>query len=149
MGGRQSDEPAAMSLYGNDATGSAGHARGLKARCDIAGKLYAGWVTTGVVTTSGLNPQDLTKMLSRMPRDCAYLVGLAKFNSPFSGHDRGMGDKSRNQGAKQVCCLGAVRVMALAYIAIAVRAKKMAARPILAMARSSQRMLKPAAHSTA
>ena len=78
-----------------------------------------------------------------------HLVGLAKFNSPFSGHDRGMGDKSRNQGARQVCCLGAVRVMALAYIAIAVRAKKMAARPILAMARSSQRMLKPAAHSTA
>lgn len=59
MGGRQSDEPAAMSLCGNDAMGAAGHARGHEAGRDLAGKRYAGGATTGVVTISGLKTEDL------------------------------------------------------------------------------------------
>lgn len=59
MGGRQPGKPAAMSLCGNDPTGSAGHARGTAAWHDVAGELYAGRVTTGVVTVSGLKTEDL------------------------------------------------------------------------------------------
>jgi len=53
------DEPAAMSLRGNDAMGSAGHARGTAPGRDVAGKLYAGRATTGVVTVSELKTEDL------------------------------------------------------------------------------------------
>ena len=49
-----------MSLPGNDATGSAGHTRGAADGRDVAGKLYAVRVTTGVVTVSALKTEDLT-----------------------------------------------------------------------------------------
>ena len=54
MGGRQSDEPAAMSLCGNDAMGSAAHARGASAGRNVAGKLYADRVTTTVAPSQDL-----------------------------------------------------------------------------------------------
>lgn len=40
-----------MSLRRNDATGSADHARGKEAGPDVASRLYAASVATGVVTT--------------------------------------------------------------------------------------------------
>jgi hypothetical protein len=47
------------SLCSNDATGSTGHARAQETWCDVAGELYAGRGTTGVVNVSELKTEDM------------------------------------------------------------------------------------------